>query len=317
MSAKPILPVLFYSRDPGGTNALIALCDRLAVGDVDARLDAWVGSNRIVLAKPPGLDEWRAAGIAVAPYDEATISAAIVTAQGVRALVTATSDIDDDTDIKLWRTARAAGVKTAAILDSTANLAVRFRARDGVWTLPDLILCADDAAVTFVSGELGIPPQRCLAVGSLHLDRIQREAARYGQAEIDEVRRQWGCRPGERVALFCSECGEEMRLEGREPTYDEHDALASLLREAATSNAGGPYDRIVVRPHPRDRAGKYERHRKTDQLPWLVERQTPALLALLAADAVVGLGSAMLGEACRLGRPTISLAGAVADENAV
>jgi hypothetical protein len=64
---------------------------------------------------------------------------------------------------------------------------------------------------------------------------------------------------------------------------------------------------VVIRPHPRDTLGKYDRYRRAAAPGVIVSDQGAPLEAILAADLVLGMDSALLFEARTLGRPALSL----------
>ena len=162
------------------------------------------------------------------------------------------------------------------------------------------------------SREFG-PASTVRCVGPLHLDRVRR-LGRF--AAYADLRNAWGS-GGRRIILFASECGSEMRLVGRAVPYDEFKALDSLLDavKRGLPLCGQVFaasdTTIVIRPHPRDRVGKYDQFTiaAANGPEIRVSDAGAPEQAVLAADLVVGMDSQLLREAEALGRPAFSLLG--------
>lgn len=304
------MSVLVFSRDPGAANHLVALIERLRDGpdgDAVAPARALLGRGPFAIhARRYAHDVWRRAGIEAADWDQVARDRnadAVIDALAPEAVLTGTSDIDEDTDCALWRAARAAHRPSVCIVDYPTGAAVRFRDRSGP-VAPDLVLvpdaaCAADLAAAGVAARVHV-------TGDLHLARLT--ARGQGTDGRDALRRSWGAAEGDRVVLFASECGREMAAAGRAARYDEIAVLDELIaRCAATADAQRTV--IVVRPHPRDAAGKYDRVIAPAPLRLAVSAEGAAPQAIGAADEVVGMESTLLLEARALGRKVRSLTG--------
>lgn len=317
--------LFFYSRDPGGTNQLIALRAALLGGiELPAGLDALaeIAAGRpdhfLIHARGVAVGQWPAAGIPATRLDdlvdpiaapetrEAELARLLVRCEP-RIILSATNDIDDDTAVRLWRVGQRLGIPVWVALDHPANLAARFLDRQGGPVWPDRYL-APSAAIAAGLAELKIPAAKIIQIPDLHLRLLAQQSGAGGRAEL---RRAWGADPEDVVILFASECGAEMRALGRVPPYDEVAALTRLraaLRGGLPVNAVPPERLLIlVRPHPRDTAGKYDGFVSATPPRLVVSGAGPVAQALGAADLVVGLGSTLLSEARALGRPVFSL----------
>lgn len=313
--------VLFFSRDPGATNQLVAVHAQLRTGPVDpplAQLSVRAHGHRLVVhGKPPGDAVWRRADIEPVRWQDDIDDAGIdrlLSGIDAALVVTGTSDIDEPTDRRLWRAATRRGIESHVFLDHPANLHRRFRDRDGTLSLPTRIYAPAESYRAPLAA-LAIPASMVIVAGDLHLARLARRAPTLNAAARAALRNDWGAAAGERVVLYASECNAEMAEAGRPGDFDEFATLDRLIamvraRETIAGVATAPETTvIVVRPHPRDRAGKYDRWRTT-QAPRLVISAAGAPLdAVRAADAVVGMDSTLLREAITLGQPTVSLVG--------
>lgn len=310
---------LFFSRDPGPTNQLVAVHAQLASGQVDTPL-AGLGARArglglAVHGKPPGDAVWRRAGIEPMRWrddlDDAGIDA-LLARRDVALVITGTSDVDEPTDRRLWRAAARRGIESHVFLDHPANLDRRFFESSGAATFPDRVYLPDDGYVAPLAA-LGVPRAAMIVAGDLHLARLASGVGRDAVAARSGLRDRWGAGAGDVVVLYASECNAEMAAAGRPSPFDEFatlDRLIGLVRARApiAGVATAPDTTlIVVRPHPRDRAGKYDAWRGTRAPRLVISADGAPLEALCAADAVAGMGSTLLREAAALRRPVVSL----------
>lgn len=313
--------VILFSRDPGATNMLVALHDLITRADATPKevaanaLADLFGTRPAVFAKSYALRTWADAGIAARKWpatadDEKTIRQ-ILEAYQPKAVVTGTTDIDDNTDQAFWAICAEQGIPTHAFLDHPANLIRRFTTPDGRRVFPNRIHAPNDHLREMLIAEGG-PADRIDVVGELHLARLQ-GAPLDTAAPGDRTRARWGAGSGATVMLFASECGREMAEQGRPSAYDE---IAVLERFLADLAAGAPLGGrrfaaadvlVVIRPHPRDVPGKYDRYLRTAQPRVIVSDEETPRDAITAADMVVGMDSTMLREAEALGVPALSL----------
>ena len=304
------MSVLVFSRDPGAANHLVALIEHLEHGTDD---DA-VAPARALLGRGPfavharryAHEVWRRAGIEAADWDDVAQGRhadAVIDALAPEAVLTGTSDIDEETDCAIWRAARATHRPSVCIVDYPTGAAVRFRDRDGP-VAPDLVLVPDAACAADLA-EAGVAA-RVHVTGDLHLARLSAQGQ--GTDGRNALRRAWGAAEGDRVVLFASECGREMAVAGRAARYDEIAMLHALIADCMARDDA---DRtvIVVRPHPRDAAGKYDGIAALAPLRLVVSAEGAAPEAISAADEVVGMESTLLLEARALGRGARSLTG--------
>jgi hypothetical protein len=318
--------LLVFSRDPGPTNQLVAVVEQLTEppaanepsGLVALRAATASVIGRVQIAsRGPGIDMWRESGREVSVWEGLDEHAAmeLIVQCGAGAVLTGTSDVDEPADRALWRAARARAIASHVVLDHPANLAQRFRDADGTLVLPDWLYVTDDMFAERLA-VAGVPRERIRLIGDLHHARLRRLAADVTAAEVREMREMWGASPATTVVMFVSECGREMVRAGRPTHYDEIEALERLFDELRRGKLpdGGAIDPtsllVIVRPHPRDAAGKYDgliAARRTPRA--VVSAQGSPHVALIASDLVVGMNSSLLYEALEIGRPVWSLTG--------
>lgn len=327
--------LLIFSRDPGPTNVMISIHEQLSDSAVCARSSAGfqrfaadvtqgIPPDFVIYGKDQAMERWRVTGHEARDWNAtvpAQSSAAerdaaimeLLSCEGITAIVTGTSDIDEYTDRALWRAARALDIPSHVFLDHSANLDRRFTNRDGTKTYPDVVYAPDsgyrDALIV-----TGFPAARVRIIGDLQFERMRQIGKRVSATETSALRARWGADQETEIVLFASECTAEMAALGRPSPYSE---FATLKRLIANIEADLPIDGrrigsrrslLVIRPHPRDLRGKYDAYATLDDSPRIVVSSdgTPAQ-AILAADLVVGMDSTLLFEADALGQAVVSL----------
>jgi hypothetical protein len=151
-------------------------------------------------------------------------------------------------------------------------------------------------------------------IGDLHHAKLRRDAAEWTADRIAALRRDFGAEAGDFVVLFASECVREMQAFGYVAPYDEFEVLEKLIsllsRGELPDGRHVDLDRLVlvIRPHPRDAAGKYDALAARVRSPrTIVSAAGRPEGAVIAADLVAGMCSSLLFEAAELQRPVVSL----------
>ncbi len=324
--------ILLVSRDPGGTNQVVAC--RAALSDVAhtprqrdiaVRLRAILGlaadetPEFAIAAKQYALARWRA--IDAAPIElpdaadakeERDHAARLLARLAPGIVVTATSDQDCTTEKCFWRAAVDAAIPCFALSTHPANIPSRFRFDDGTPVWPTRILVDANSAAAELRMN-GVPADRIVVLGDLHLTALEAATAP-GIANRVALRAAWGASGEDRVVLFVSECVREMAaVAGRPVPFDESACLARLLQDIAAGHIPGfgtvdpARTLVVVRPHPKDMPGKYAAELAAAGGRTLHSAAGSPVDALHAADVVVGMESTMLYEAEALRYPVVSL----------
>ncbi len=316
--------VLFFSRDPGATNQLVAVHDLLcqsgpaddpAIQELRSRLkisDTQI-PEAVILGKKFAHTVWNAAGIQAEEWTMSTVEqmAQFLRDRNIEMVITGTDDIDEPDTVTLWQAAQQIGLPVATFLDNLINLEVRFRTRDGQLVTPDLVFTLD----THSSEELrnaGIPDKNLRTTKNLHLARLTKLATANAGAR-SRLREEWQADESTQIILFASENTVEMAAQGRPAPWDEHALLQGVIETLAHGQSIGDIDPnkapviVVIRPHPRDTVGKYDRYSGNTGPKVLISKAGNPLEAALAADLVVGMDSALLFESDALGRPALSL----------
>jgi hypothetical protein len=304
--------VVFFSRDPGPTNVLLAVHAGMRAGGPLAHLPSCTAAK--IFARAPGLREWRRAGIAAEEWPTIATpeqAASLLRDLGAVAVVTGASDIDEPTDRLLWQAARAVGIPCHVFIDHPANL----RARLVDAPAKPTHLYVPHADYRLLLADLQSMDTVVVVVGDLHIAHLKAQTQQLLPEIRAAIRRNWGAAQSDAVVLFASECGREMVAAGRSYPYDEMATLArlvALIAERATlcGKALAPDSTIVVvRPHPRDTPGKYSDHVRAASPRVVVSADESPFAAISSAEMVVGMDSTMLREALALGVAALSLTG--------
>lgn len=319
---------LLFSRDPGGARQMFGLLQSLR-----GRFPAEATHPGIVAVKaqlPDGAPLVFAKDFAITvfaglgepaeawPFPDTRgpgrdrLLDGLLAERGVSVVLTATSDVDDDTDQALWQAARRAGIPSHGFVDGAFNVAPRFTSPEGVMVVPDFVHVPNRAVFDEVTPycpaeRVSLIPDLIIGVHRQEMEQARRHAA--------GLRRQWGLGEGERAALFASENVEELVALGKPKHYDEYECLDRLLAALAGEHpvpgiAAGAAQLVVVRPHPKERPNKFAAYCGRTTAPRvMVSTAGTASEAILAADLVVGMRSTLLREALDAGKPVVSLVG--------
>lgn len=312
--------LLFISRDPGGTNQLVALRDTLLGPECQIRatlfdrLKLSAAPEITVIAKDYARVIWQQNQTSYLDWPEIATEAEItnfVTRFCPDQIITSTCHVDDRTEQTVWRIARETGIKTTAFVDSGLNVSLRFTDERGAAVLPDQVsLIEGDAAGALTA--LGLPETAIFISGDLYQDFAKRTARGYVK---DKLRREWGAGDRDFLILFPSDYVREMQALGLVFEVTEFDCLNCLLDLLKSGDiskylkdARPPY-RVVIRPHPKDAAGKYDRYpaKSSADLVIVVNNRGAGTDAVLSSGLVAGLGSFLMNEARMLGVGVLEL----------
>lgn len=290
--------VVALSGDPGGANALAPLIECLRQSgrvQIEAR------------AYRQACDVWNKRGLEFTELNEQAELALPVSTQ---LLLTSTSLNGVNLEKRYTAVARAQGIPSLAVLDFWSNYRPRFGSDDEVDSLPDRIAIMDEQARDEMIAE-GFEPERLVVTGQPAFDELLSWGAGFTADRRREVRARMGMAGDELLVVFASQPFSALCRPGAEvfpsPGYDER-IVASLLVQALEKIAEESSRRIVlaIRPHPREDADNL-RHLRSDRIRIHVGNEGDSREAIVAADLVTGMNSALLVEACYLGCLVVSL----------
>ena len=307
--------VLVFSRDPGGTNAVMHLIEPLR-----AR-----GNEVVVYGKDAALAIYRRLNLDCADIltaipsgtQEETNEFIRKAAPGL--ILTGTSS-EDFTERHLWLGAEQAGIASFAVLDQWTNYRLRLipeedtgSATAGKLIVPSFLFIMDEFARKEMCA-LGIDRERLVVTGQPFFDYIRKTGGRFAASEIEELRRRLAGDQGGLVFVFASQPIASLhRQNGMAEDYWGYTektvlrsvvaCLGKLAEELAVKVT------LVLRLHPKDEPDAYQDVLTTcsSSIKLVRDRETDSSLLLQAADLVIGMFSMVLLEAAILERRFISV----------
>ena len=310
--------ILMFSRDPGGTNAVMqliaplrALKYEVAVFGKDAALSIYRRHNQNCLdireAIPSGTQEETNEFVRRTSPD----------------LVLTGTSSEDFTERRLWKAAKKAGIASFAVLDQWTNYRLRLIHEGddpvtGSATSKEMIM----TSVMFIMDEfskkemcmLGIDDQRLVVTGQPFFDYIRQAGSKFARPDIEKLRRELTGGQDGLLFVFASQpIASTHRQNGMAEDYWGYtektilkSVAASLVRLAEELKVAVT---LVLRLHPKDEPDAYRDVLTTcsGSTKIVFDRETDSSLLLKAADLIIGMFSMVLLEAAILERPFISV----------
>jgi len=309
--------VLFFSRDPGGTNAIMPL-----IGPLRS-----LGNEVSIYGKDAALSIYRKKNIDCLDIcDTIRSGTQEETDEFVRRarpdlIVTGTSS-EDFTERHLWRAAERAKIASFAVLDQWTNYRLRLIPEGGDLSggasselvVPSFFFIMDEFARNEMCA-LGIDREKLIVSGQPFFDYIRKTGNRFTTEEIEKLRHELTAgREHSHVFLFASQpIASIHRKNGMAEDYWGYTeetilrsvvtCLSKLTEQLATEVT------LVLRLHPKDKPNVYENALASvpDSLKVVVDREIDSSLLLKASDLVIGMFSMLLLEAAILERRFISV----------
>lgn len=309
--------ILAFSRDPGGTNAIMPLIEPLRQ----------LGNNVVVYGKDAALSVYGKLKIDCSDIRNAIPSGAQEeTNEFVRKLcpdiiLTGTSS-EDFTERHLWKAAESAGIASFAVLDQWTHYRLRLMSEgsnpmNGHSTseliVPSYLFVMDEFARNELCA-LGMDREKLLVSGQPFFDYIYATGSRFTPHEREHVRREITGTSDGLVFVFASQPIASINRQNGLPDdywgYTEQTVLTNVVRclsklteETATKVT------LVLRLHPKDGSDSYQNALATlpSSLKAVVDREYDSTLLLNASDLVIGMFSMLLLEAAILNRPFLSV----------
>jgi hypothetical protein len=309
--------ILIFSRDPGGTNAIMPLIEPLRA----------LGNTVIVYGKDAALSIYRKQNIDcsdicdIIPSGTPEETDEFVRKTRPDLIVTGTSS-EDFTERHLWKAADRAGITTFAVLDQWTNYRLRLISEGGDpvngcatsdLVVPSFLFIMDEFAKKEMCA-LGIDRKKLIVSGQPFFDYIRKTGDRLTTQEIEHLHVELAGGEDGLVFVFASQpIASIHRMNGMAEDYWGYTeetvlksvvkCLARLTREMATKVT------LVLRLHPKDESNVYHNALATlpDSVQVVVDRQTDSSLLLKASDLIIGMFSMLLLEAAILERRFISV----------
>lgn len=309
--------VLLFSRDPGGTNTLIPLYEKLK-----EKYEVLVYGKDVAVKW--FLNEGISCNDITEIYKEFDLKEAYIFLRNISPefVITGTS-LDDYAERYLWKAAEQLGIKTFAVLDQWMNMGIRFseynykqcelyeKEKKHLY-LPWRICVMDELARNILCRE-GIASERICVTGQPHFEQIK---VKYdlSHAAFDALK--WN-------VLFASEPIMQDYEDGLDTCsywgFNEKGIYQALY--AALCKLADCYNqeiRLIVKPHPREtgEAWKTIAERDTNnKVEVLLSGEENKYALFQSADMVCGMSSMMLLEAAICGKDILSITVGLKREN--
>ena len=306
-----------FSRDPGGTNAIMPLIEPLRA----------LGNEVSVYGKDAALSIYRKQNIDCSDICDAIPSGTqeetdeFVRRARPHLMVTGTSS-EDFTERRLWKAAERAGITSFAVLDQWTNYRLRLISEAGDQMngsalsrliVPSFLFIMDEFARKEMCA-LGIDREKLVVSGQPFFDYIRKTGDKFTTQEIETLRRKLTGSEGGHVLVFASQpIASIHRKNGMAEDYWGYTertvlksvagCLSKLTEEMAVKLT------LVLRLHPKDEPNVYQDALATcpNSIKVVVDRETDSSLLLKASDLVIGMFSMLLLEAAILERRFISV----------
>lgn len=304
--ARTRADVLVFVEDPGAANFVADLPQMLARDGLAVHL-ATSGPATAYLAQR---------GLYVDPLEAGCGLETLMAQLAPRLLVVGTAENPDSHGLRLVASAAARRIPSVGVLDSSANLAYRFRGRtdDPLAFCPDIVVVPDTITRDGLV-EMGLGDDRIVVAGHPHWDHVRAAHHALQQADCDALRSRHFRTPARdrTVVVFAAELSggvapdefrysDEYTLRGGGGSTGRTEIVIEEFLAAAAPSRRRLH--LVLRLHP-----KQSRHDLSDYHGAFdtISQPEPSLEVVYAADAVVGMTSMFMVEAALMERPTLSI----------
>ncbi len=309
--------MLLFSRDPGGTNAIMPLIEPLRA----------LGNEVNVYGKDAALSIYRKQNIdcsdicATVPSGTQEQTDEFVRKICPDLIVTGTSS-EDFTERHLWKAAERAQITSFAVLDQWTNYRLRFISEGedpldprpaSKLVVPSFFFIMDEFARKEMCA-LGIDCEKLVVSGQPFFDYIRKSGERFTTLEIERLRGELAGTQGGLVFVFASQpIASIHRKNGMAEDYWGYTEITVLENVAACLSKLAEEMPVrvtlVLRLHPKDELNAYQNTLATlpSSIKVVVDRETDSSLLLKGADLIIGMFSMLLLEAAILDRRFISV----------
>lgn len=234
--------------------------------------------------------------------------------KNISIVITATS-LDDYTERYMWKAAGMLHIKSFAILDQWMNLGIRFSRYDykqirqyekehSHLFFPYRILAMDHLTKKLLI-EDGVPEEKIIITGQPHFDTV---FSSYQKAHEAYNRDCYNIVFASEPLLEDYDGGDSQNSYWG---YNEVTIFETLYRQVTRIAPDVKRKvRIILRPHPRESAGKWDIYRKECKNNWITivcDRSSDNFSVIKAADLICGMSSMFLLEAMICQREVLSI----------
>lgn len=312
--------ILLFSRDPGGSNAIIPLVKPLKSKGYNVRL----------FGKDVALNQYSKAGLLAFNIMDFVNNVEIkdvelfLRNENPNFIITGTSS-DDFTEKYIWKSAENLGIPSFAIVDQWINYGIRF-SKYGLSQLkaylndkshpylPAKILVTDEISKQEAVKD-GLEESRIAVVGHPYFEVLLNKGRKITGKEIKETRRHFDVDDDEFMITFASEpVSSDYAQEGSLQQYwgfSEKTIFSELLDAIKRVNCGlNRKVSVVIKLHPREKSDNFSEVLDSHQggnIRVKISDDFDAVNLMCASDLICGMSSMFLIESVILGRPVISI----------
>lgn len=290
--------ILFYSRDPGGTNCVIPVYRRLL---------EMKGVETLLWGKDFAIPKYREESLMYKDVGALKLEEIrqLLKQYNPKVLVTGTS-YGDRTEQWLWKWAKKEGTYSMAILDQWLSYRIRFSDPSGRLVLLDKILVMDEFAKKEMVAE-GFNERRILVTGQPHFEELKKKAAQVTEFDKKKIRKDLNLLEGITILFVSEPLADALHVD---MGFTEHTILRELIL-AVQQVRPSVIVNLLVKLHPKQSIS--ETRQTIGSFPAVsnirisIIADQPLLPLILIADVVVGMYSMGLIEAHLLKKPITSI----------
>lgn len=307
--------ILFISRDPGGTNALIPVAKAI--------------SSRYcieVYGKDDAINRYEQNGIHCkdikCEYETMSCDTMVHFLKKILPdlIITGTS-ADDYTEKYIWIAAKRLQIPSIAVIDQWVNYGIRFsrystkditkyNVEQDFSFFPDYIFTLDDYARTKMI-EVGIPEEKIIVTGQPHFEFIKKRVQEIPEEDVSTYKEKVGCKGGKRLIVFASDNISQAFGDTENKKYWGYNerTIFPLIYNALCEDDEIPENTVLlIRPHPKEDASYWEKIVEMYKgIHMYVDQTTSGELIIKAADLVISMQSMFLLEALLAGKDIMSV----------
>ena len=290
--------ILFYSRDPGGTNCVIPVYQGLR---------ELKGVESLLWGKDYAIQKYQEEGLMYRDVGDLKPEEihGLLRQYNPKVLITGTS-YGDRTEQRLWKWAKELGTYSMAILDQWLSYRVRFSDRSGRLTLPDKILVMDEFAKQEMVVE-GFDQRRILVTGQPHFEALQEKAKKITTLDKKKIKKDLNLQNGI-IVLFVSEpLSNALHVD---IGFTEHTILRELISTVQQIKPSVTVN-VLVKLHPKEDVSLMKKtigsFPVVPNIRVSIVSGQPLLPLILITDIVIGMQSTVLIEANLLKKPVMSI----------
>lgn len=294
-----MLKGIFFSSDPGGTNALIPVARRITE---EAEIQI------VNYASFFAVSGWEQAGLDFTPLPD-TMTAdeigALVSQTAPDFIFTGTSE-NPDMEGRFWRAAKHQAIATYSIIDHWTRYKERYMV-NGSFSPTDIIFTIDETSKEEMIS-LGFKKESIIVSGQPHFEKFYDYKSRRSRAKFCEDQQL----PEEkRIITFVSD-----NISGSFPSaspgkpllgFDEHTTLSALLTELDPIYREENNFQLIIKLHPKEPEDNFANARFRKAIPCRIIKGGDNMDLIFHSDYVIGMFSMLLFEAFLMNKPVLSL----------